>query len=238
MVPTLRFATGFVDGTDAGAGRRRGGVAAAHHRGRLAVPPLDRGGRGGRVFGRLLGALGVIAAARLAQQVPRDAALAARARPTGLVRAVAGVTATAAAVAAARVRDEHVIRDGHREHVAAQLAQRGLLLLIVGHQTAEYPFVVIVRARFRRRRLTTVGHRALAASASAAVFVVVVRVFVAAAGVFVVRRRGRDRCRPFRRRFPHPVHRSYYLHNNTALWLRAKLDSYKGGLCINISRIV
>jgi len=94
-----------------------------------------------------LGALHVTAAAGLAEQIPRDTTLAARARPTGLVGTVAGVTAPAAAVTASRVSGKHVVGHGHGKRVAAQLARHGLLGLVVGHQSPEYPLVVSVRGR-------------------------------------------------------------------------------------------
>jgi len=111
----------------------------------LPGPSRFRAG-GSRRLGRL-GALHVTATAGFAKQIPRDTAFTTRARPTGLVGTVAGVTAPATAVTAPRVRGKHMVRHGYGKRVTAQLARHGLLGLVVGHKSPEYPLVVSVRGR-------------------------------------------------------------------------------------------
>lgn len=194
------------------------GARVPHDRGRLSGP--DRTGTVRNQFG----AIHVVSAARLAQQIPGDAALAARARPARLVRAVAGVTASAAAVTATRVGGEHVIGYGHAEYVTAQLAQHRFLLLIVGHQPPEHPFVVFLGGQF----LTAAATAAAAVVDRGRVVHVIVSVtaitVIIAVTIAVVVRRP-DSCRRFYRRcghrcprrygFPNSRHRRYYLeHEN------------------------
>lgn len=161
--------------------------------------------------------LHVIVAARLAQQIPGNAAVAARARPAGLVHAVAGVTAAAAVVAATRVSCQHVIGHGHDEYFATQLARHGLLLLVGGHQPSEYPLVVLVSGRIRRDRGTAAAAATNTADddVTAVVVVRIVGVVVVtatrAAASLVVQPLAGSR-RPIRRRVSISAYRRYYLH--------------------------
>lgn len=178
---------------------------------------------------RLGGTFHVLLAARLAQQIPRDAALAARARPAGLVHTGAGVPAAAAAVAAARVLGPHVIRRGDGEHFVAQFAKQGVLVSVVGHQLPEYPLVrgrfhsfFVVAARLRVRAVNVRDARCFTSAVFVAVIIIVIVVVVvavvivhgtaiiAAATSDVVVRRFHV-SRPFRGRFPYSVRRRDYL---------------------------